>query len=69
MDAVNSVNSIASNLINYKRDLVKSVYQSDKALYSLKMIILFDILIFASIIIFNAYPIILFNDDNDHAVS
>ncbi|CAD8186524.1 unnamed protein product [Paramecium octaurelia] len=68
MDAVNSVNSIASNLINYKQDLVKSVYKSNKIPYSLKMIIIFDLLIISSILIFNIFPIITIHDNNLHAI-
>ncbi|CAD8181342.1 unnamed protein product [Paramecium pentaurelia] len=68
MDAVNSVNSIASNLINYKQDLVKSVYKSNKIPYSLKMIIIFDIMIISSILVFNIYPIITIHNNNIHAI-
>ncbi|CAK89742.1 unnamed protein product (macronuclear) [Paramecium tetraurelia] len=68
MDAVNSVNSIASNLINYKQDLVKSVYKSNKILYSLKMIIIFDLMIIASILVFNIFPMITIHNNNLHAI-
>lgn len=68
MDAVNSVNSIASNLINYKYDLVKSVYKSNKIPYSLKMIIIFDLMIISSILVFNIFPIITIHNNNLHAI-
>ncbi|CAD8186936.1 unnamed protein product [Paramecium pentaurelia] len=68
MDAVNSVNSIASNLINYKQDLVKSVYKSNKIPYSLKMIIIFDLMIISSILFFNIFPIITIHNNNIHAI-
>ncbi|CAD8101093.1 unnamed protein product [Paramecium sonneborni] len=68
MDAVNSVNSIASNLINYKQDLIKSVYKSNKIPYSLKMIILFDLMIITALMIFNIFPIITIHNNNVHAI-